>query len=661
MVKLKPWQWGVLLVPPIMLLGGLGIVAGIQLHTWGLTWLWGVVALGVVGWRWLLSRWTRPTADTLEASLAAVRSQLQDTLAPPLSETAQTVSPDYVEAILRRTLETARQDLPLWEDLPTFAERCQQLIQDIAHLYHPEVKYPLLNVYVTQAYGLIRGTVDELDRWMRVTAPALNQVTVAQVYQTYETYQALEKPLRRVWKVLDISQWLWNPFAAAAKTLGRPLDQEANQQLLINFSQILRETALTILCRQAIALYGGQTALVLEDTAPSSTQTQTLRALMEAADSADIIQAASVNLLLVGRTGAGKSSLINTLFQQDRAAVDVLPSTDQIASYRWETPAQDALVLWDSPGYEQVERADLRQQVLEQAAIADVLLLVTSALDPALEADLAFLQDIAKQGHDIPVFLVLTQVDRLRPLREWQPPYDWQQGDGPKERHMREAVAYRSEQLGDWVQGILPIVTTSSTDNRAAWGDDALVLQLVEAIAPAKAQKLAQFLRSRDARIAAAARLIERYALQMTSSQGLVAIVKTPLFVFLSTRFTGTADLGNLLAQTIPAEQIPVVASKLMLTYELANLLAEQNTLLRPGEMLKLWPLLLLHNNRPPAQNAWAWGQALVEYWTKDVSVPALKTRFAFYLEQQASMPAPIRESNAGWRVEGKRGEAFDR
>ena len=454
MVKLKPWQWGVLLVPPIMLLGGLGIVAGIQLHTWGLTWLWGVVALGVVGWRWLLSRWTRPTADTLEASLAAVRSQLQDTLAPPLSETAQTVSPDYVEAILRRTLETARQDLPLWEDLPTFAERCQQLIQDIAHLYHPEVKYPLLNVYVTQAYGLIRGTVDELDRWMRVTAPALNQVTVAQVYQTYETYQALEKPLRRVWKVLDISQWLWNPFAAAAKTLGRPLDQEANQQLLINFSQILRETALTILCRQAIALYGGQTALVLEDTAPSSTQTQTLRALMEAADSADIIQAASVNLLLVGRTGAGKSSLINTLFQQDRAAVDVLPSTDQIASYRWETPAQDALVLWDSPGYEQVERADLRQQVLEQAAIADVLLLVTSALDPALEADLAFLQDIAKQGHDIPVFLVLTQVDRLRPLREWQPPYDWQQGDGPKERHMREAVAYRSEQLGDWVQGM---------------------------------------------------------------------------------------------------------------------------------------------------------------------------------------------------------------
>lgn len=648
MVKLKPWQWGVLLVPPIMLLGGLGIVAGIQLHTWGLTWLWGVVALGVVGWRWLLSRWTRPTADTLEASLAAVRSQLQDTLAPPLSETAQTVSPDYVEAILRRTLETARQDLPLWEDLPTFAERCQQLIQDIAHLYHPEVKYPLLNVYVTQAYGLIRGTVDELDRWMRVTAPALNQVTVAQVYQTYETYQALEKPLRRVWKVLDISQWLWNPFAAAAKTLGRPLDQEANQQLLINFSQILRETALTILCRQAIALYGGQTALVLEDTAPPSTQTQTLRALMEAADSADIIQAAPVNLLLVGRTGAGKSSLINTLFQQDRAAVDVLPSTDQIASYRWETPAQDALVLWDSPGYEQVERADLRQQVLEQAAIADVLLLVTSALDPALEADLAFLQDIAKQGHDIPVFLVLTQVDRLRPLREWQPPYDWQQGDGPKERHMREAVAYRSEQLGDWVQGILPIVTTSSTDNRAAWGDDALALQLVEAIAPAKAQKLAQFLRSRDARIAAAARLIERYALQMTSSQGLVAIVKTPLFVFLSTRFTGTADLGNLLAQTIPAEQIPVVASKLMLTYELANLLAEQNTLLRPGEMLKLWPLLLLHNNRPPAQNAWAWGQALVEYWTKDVSVPALKTRFAFYLEQQASMPAPIRESNAG-------------
>jgi len=131
----------------------------------------------------------------------------------------------------------------------------------------------------------------------------------------------------------------------------------------------------------------------------------------------------------------------------------------------------------------------------------------------------------------------------------------------------------------------------------------------------------------------------------MTSGQGVVALVKTPLFAFLSARFTGTPDLGALLAQNIPAEQVPVVASKIMLTYELAGLLTERRSLFRPGEIMNLWPLLLAHGDRAPAQNAWAWGQALVEYWTQGLSTATLKSRFEHYLEQQNSMPTQVRNS----------------
>ena len=53
--------------------------------------------------------------------------------------------------------------LTIWEDWATFWARCQELIVAIAKIYHPEVKYPLLNIYVTQAYGLIRGTTDDMD------------------------------------------------------------------------------------------------------------------------------------------------------------------------------------------------------------------------------------------------------------------------------------------------------------------------------------------------------------------------------------------------------------------------------------------------------------------------------------------------------------------
>ena len=639
--RLTRWQWGILLVPPIALIVSLVIIASVQIHAWRLSWVWGLVAVGAVGWRWLLGHWTHPNTGTLELDLKALPEHLQITL----TETAATVPPEQVEAVLRQTLAAAQEDRPLWEDWPTFSQRCQQLIQDIARLYHPDVKHPLLNIYVPQAYGLLRGTVDDLDRWMQVVAPTLNQVSVSQVYQTYETYQTFKGPLSRLWSALGLAQWLWNPLAAAAERVSRPWGEQANRLLVTNFSHILREMALTTLCRQAIALYGGQTALAFENTAPAAAPTQTLRVLMEQAQPPAAIASDPVNLLLVGRTGAGKSSLINTLFEQAQAAVDVLPSTDQITSYRWETPTQETLLLWDSPGYEQVDQAALRHQVLEQVAIADVLLLVTSALDPALAADLAFLQDVALTGRDLPIFLIVTQVDRLRPVREWQPPYDWQGGDRPKERHIREAIAYRAEQLGDRVQQIFPLVTAAPADDRVAWGSDALAVQLIEAIAPAKSQRLAQFLRSREARVVAAARLIERYAIQMTSGQGIIALVKTPLLSFIAARFTGIPDLGALLAQSIPAEQVPVIASKLMLTYELQDLLTEQKGVLRPSEMLTLWPLLLLHNDRSPAQNAWAWGQALVEYWTQELSVEILKVRFEYYLEQQEAMPAQVRDN----------------
>ncbi|NEQ47775.1 MAG: GTPase [Leptolyngbya sp. SIOISBB] len=643
MWNLRRWQLIVLAMPPVILMGGLALLAGIQLHTWGWSWVWAVVAITIVLWRWLFSRWTQPDQLTLEDNLETVRSQLQATL----SETATSVPPAQVEAVLRQTLETAREDLPLWEDWPAFTQRCQTLIRDIAKLYHPAEKYPLLNIYVPQAYGLIRGTVDDLDRYMSVAAPALNQVTVAQVYQAYETYRRLETPLKRLGTVLDLSRWLWNPIGAVAREVGRPLGTQANQQLLANLSQTLRETALTLLCKRAIALYGGDSVLAFQPPAQDAGHSQTLRELMEAAEAEQVIATTPLNLLLVGRTGAGKSSLINTLFQQDRAAVDVLPSTDQITRYQWTTSADEIFNLWDTPGYEQVDRVDLRQQVLDQALEADVILLANPALDPALDADVAFLRDLANQGKAIPSLVVLTQVDRLRPMREWEPPYNWQDGDRPKEENIRAAVAYRQEQLGSWVQQVLPVVTQSAAENREAWGSDALATQLIAAIAPAKSQRLAQFLRSREARIAAAIRLVERYALQMTSSQGVVALVKTPLFTFLSARFTGTPELGLLLAQSIPAEQVPVVASKMMLTYELASLLNEPGTRFRSGEILKLWPIMLQGSDRPPAHNAWAWGQALVGYWSQDLTTDDLKIRFDDYLDQSDTMPTPIRHTTS--------------
>jgi predicted GTPase len=59
-----------------------------------------------------------------------------------------------------------------------------------------------------------------------------------------------------------------------------------------------------------------------------------------------------------------------------------------------------------------------------------------------------------------PVLGVLRHIDLLSPAMEWQPPYDWQNGERPKERNIREAVAAAKEQLGELVEGVVPVCTS---------------------------------------------------------------------------------------------------------------------------------------------------------------------------------------------------------
>jgi predicted GTPase len=542
------------------------------------------------------------------------------------------------EAALQKILVTAKDDRPLWEDWATFWQRCQELVVAIASIYHPEDKYPLLNIYIPQAYSLIRGTVDDLDQWIQKLSPALNQLTVGQAYQAYEVYRKLEPSARKLWKAWNWAQWFLNPVVAVAKQVSQRSNNQATQELLVNLNQLLREAALRNLCRQAIALYSGTTlpiaASPVTNPAIPKAKTQTLREILAQAEPAEEVEQKPVNILLAGRTGSGKSSLINTLFQTDKAAVDVLPSTDRIQNYHWQTKSGETLTLWDTPGYEQVNRADLRELVLDYATNADLLLLVTPALDPALQMDVDFLKDLKADVTDLPAIAIVTQVDRLRPIREWQPPYDWQWGDRPKEIAIREATEYRAQQLVDFCNVVLPIVTSDSKTGRLAWGIDALSLALVNAIAPAKQLRLARFLRNLEARTVAAAKIIDRYTFQMATTQGLTTLLKSPVLQFLSTMTTGSPTLAYLLAEQIPVEQLPIVIGKLQMAYDLFSLLNVDEGDIRNFNLLSLWPLLL-ENPAAPDRNAWAFGHALVEYWTQNLTVEQLRERFEFYLNIQ--------------------------
>ena len=657
LMRLKPWQVAVLVAPIAIIVGFVLVAAGQQIRAWHLNWIWAIFIFMLLGWRWLLVRWTRPAIAQAEALVSEVNAELEAATQASVESLAAVTagnasSAKRVETALVDILQAAQDDPPVWDDWGQFWQRCTALVTSVSKVYHPEVKRPLLNIYVPEAYGLIRGTVDDTDRVMQKLSPVLSQISIGQMVEGVELYQRLEPSARKLIKAFNWAQWGLNPAAAIAKTTSSKYMDRANQQILMNLSNMLRETALRNLAQQAVALYGGGAKVALDEVtaavpAVAEAKTQTLREILDRAEPAESMTQKPINILLVGRTGAGKSSAINTLFQSERAAVDVLPSTDKIQSYRWEArrlgkKEGEALILWDTPGYEQVAREDFREQVVDYASQADLLLLVTPALDPALQIDADFLQDMREQVSDLKAIALVTQVDKLRPVREWSPPYHWRTGAWPKETSIREAVSYRAEQLGEYCQAVLPLVTRS--EQRAAWGDDDLAKVLIDELEPTKQIRLARFLRSQEAQSIAAAKIIDRYTFQMTTTEGVAKLLKSPILQFLSTLTTGNPALGLVLTEKIPVEDLPIVLGKLQMAYELFSLFSEGGVRSASFDLLALWPLLLRNEGRSsfgetaitPDKTAWAFGHALVEYWTQDVSADRLADRVDFYLAEKS-------------------------
>jgi predicted GTPase len=205
-------------------------------------------------------------------------------------------------------------------------------------------------------------------------------------------------------------------------------------------------------------------------------------------------QKVGVGISLIGQVKAGKSSLINALLGERKAATDVLPLTSEVTKYDLASPGVPThLVLLDTAGY---GRAGAVKDNLEETADAvqesDLVLLVTHARNPARKADADFLVELrewfAERPHlrFPPVLVVLTHVDLLTPAMEWSPPYDWAGGTRLKERSIADAVAAARDSFPDAV-GVVPVCTAEGK----LWGiNEELLPAVVGLLGEAKAVAL---------------------------------------------------------------------------------------------------------------------------------------------------------------------------
>lgn len=218
-----------------------------------------------------------------------------------------------------------------------------------------------------------------------------------------------------------------------------------------------------------------------------------------------LMDARPPKLMILGRRGAGKSSLINAIFGERMAAVgSVLSETGRPTWYSYAGPRGEMRIL-DTRGLGDRTRPEAAnfQDALDEirSGLADEWPDAVLFLCKAKDVDSHIAQDIAnieavrafiaeKHRYQAPVVAVVTQVDELDPKRV-EPPYD----NETKQRNIATAVDTIDEALtekGIALARVIPVSTYAEfdADRRVYdnyWNIEELVDYLVEVL-PRSAQ-----------------------------------------------------------------------------------------------------------------------------------------------------------------------------
>ncbi|MBS0917591.1 GTPase family protein [Providencia rettgeri] len=184
---------------------------------------------------------------------------------------------------------------------------------------------------------------------------------------------------------------------------------------------------------------------------------------------------------LMGKTGVGKSSLCNALFQSALFPVSATTGCTRSAQrYTLSLTGRDITFI-DFPGVGESRDYDKEYRQLYQTVLPelDFILWVLKADDRAWSADEAFYQYLVEHCHYSPsrFLFVLNQADKIEPCREWD--IHQRQPSKQQHKHLLEKV----NQVQQSFSPIHPITVISANENYQL---DKLAETLIQAL-PAKA------------------------------------------------------------------------------------------------------------------------------------------------------------------------------
>ena len=395
------------------------------------------------------------------------------------------------DALVKASNEWSQVELSIWDDSKHYVR--QQLSDDIEWGNLDQTGLEVLEFVAKRFnkksldFSIPEGLklFEEVSRRYKLVVkehiPGIEYLKVSYIKAGYEAYDKYGELGQKIFKAAIWGNHLKNLYLNPLKVisdLGREQATASMTKGVVDDMQYAAKQALLDeVAAVAIDLYSGRFSIEDESLRASE--------VSEADEKRFAPELEPVRIVLVGQTSSGKSSLINALKEEMVAEVDVLPSTDSSTVYNAFVDDNDVRVV-DLQGLDGSPKTEA--VMLKEMTQADVVLWVLKANQSARELDKqlkdkfdAFYDDPKNISRKQPiVVIVVNQVDQLKPVEEWQPPYGLDHPTSAKAKIIAQALDYNQALLKPDIA--LPLAIAP---DKSQFGLEALKQTLIEHIADA--------------------------------------------------------------------------------------------------------------------------------------------------------------------------------
>ncbi len=395
------------------------------------------------------------------------------------------------DALVKASNEWSQVELSIWNDSKHYVR--QQLTDDIEWGNLDQTGLEVLEFVAKKFnkksldFSIPEGLklFEEVSRRYKLVVkehiPGIEYLKVSYIKAGYEAYDKYGELGQKIFKAAIWGNHLKNLYLNPLKVisdLGREQATASMTKGVVDDMQYAAKQALLDeVAAVAIDLYSGRFSI--EDEALKVSD------VSEVDEKRFAPELEPVRIVLVGQISSGKSSIINALKEEMVAEVDVLPSTDTSTVYNALVDDNDVRVV-DLQGLD--GNAKTEAVMLKEMTQADVVLWVLKANQSARELDKqlkdkfdAFYDDPKNISRKQPIVItIVNQVDRLKPVDEWQPPYDLDNPTTAKAKIIAQALEYNQTLLKPDIA--LPLAIAPE---KIQFGLEALKQTLIEHIADA--------------------------------------------------------------------------------------------------------------------------------------------------------------------------------